>query len=97
GVSWFFSSLARMNASILLRDHVVVFTAGAGNSLSGWNAHQLRPSSMDMPLYDDAAAGGTEAASSTRGSSAPAAIHCSKSAMTFSGSLPDGGICKRLS
>jgi hypothetical protein len=67
--------------------------AGIGTlaaACTGWNAHQARPSSIDIPDFAAGAAG--PAGPSGRGSTAPAAIHRSKSAITRSGSLPDGGI-----
>jgi hypothetical protein len=64
---------------------------GAGCAATGWNAHHLRPSSSDIPWYCGAAA--AMAGAVARGSAAPRAIHCSKSASTASGSLPLGGIC----
>src|SRR5207302_1344130 len=68
------------------------FTLGAGISRTGWNDHHLRPVSISMPFLGAAAAG-----PSSRGPTAPSAIHFSNSAISLSRSLPGGGIRSCLS
>src|SRR5437016_2996928 len=52
GWRFFSASFASTKLSILLAGHPWAGTIfGAWKTVTGWNAHHLRPSSIDIPLY----------------------------------------------
>jgi hypothetical protein len=83
-----------MKESIGLTVQAEFTTLGGGMRLRGWKAHHFRPSSNDIPLYA-VAAGLAETPAGAADIGIPPAIHFSKPAITASGNLPDGGICRR--
>ena len=94
GFSLLASSFARMNASIGLTAHAAFFTFGAATRLTRLKGPPLPAVLQRHPFIalkrPRLARRRRRAASACR-----RAIHFSKSAITASGSFPEGGICRR--
>src|SRR3954454_22158609 len=84
GARFFAFSRASKKRSMPLRAHEAFFTSGGATADNGRNDQNFLPSSTSITRL--------AVAVPSRGSGAPASIHLTKSAMTASDSLPDGGI-----
>ena len=90
GLRFIASNLARMKASIGVRTHLTLRTAGTGESFIGWKAQKCFCSSVNKCP----GLGESIFAASTVGQTAPFFTQASSTAMSASDNRPLGGILR---